>query len=194
MSQIPIPNNESTSIDPCYRYMRNRLQVSTTKKCNVMNNLSLIAKQLQINESMFLTYLQKETGQNIIEVDSKRHGIRSKTESEIEDLLETFIKTYVVCKNCGLPELSLLKKDESYGVCNSCGYSNHDSTDGSESKKRSKKSKTKPTKSSKNAKLTKDSDTDDLETDDLKMIEISDNLELTRSAKQTDSDDKHSDC
>ena len=188
MSQIPIPNNEFTSIDHCYRYMRNRLQVSSTKKCNIMTNLSLIAKQLQIDESMFLGYLQKETGQKVIEVDSKRYGIRSKTSDEIEDLLESFIQSYVVCKNCGLPELSLIKKDDSYGVCNSCGHSNHEPTVGS-SKKQSKKSKNKSSKSSKNAEptttATKESDTDDIKTDD---------IDSTQPTKELVSDDEDSDC
>ena len=141
MSKIPIPNNEFTSIDPCYRYMRSRLQVNPTKKCNVMTNLFMIAKQLQIDESMFLSYLQKETGQKVIEVDKGKYGIKSKTESEIEDLLESFIQTHIICKNCGLPELNLIKKDDSYGVCNSCGHSNCEISEVSESKKRSKKSK-----------------------------------------------------
>ena len=59
MSQIPIPNNENTRMDPNYRYQRNQLQASKTKQFYVIENLDLVCSQLKVDKSEVIAHIPK---------------------------------------------------------------------------------------------------------------------------------------
>ena len=127
MNKVPIPNNELTSIDPSYRYMRNTVKLVKNGQFMVMDNIhDICTKQLTVKTDIFLKFLKGQIGQSIKDMCNNKYGIKNKVEKDIELLLEKFIVDIICCKNCGLPEIELLDNtDISYKICKSCG-NNHD--------------------------------------------------------------------
>ncbi len=101
--------------DPTYRYRRNVIEIkheSGHGGRTHITNIELISKQLHVK----IEAIQKTFKKN---VPSAYHNdvINGIIEvSSLEIILEKFIKKYVLCPTCGLPELL-----ES-GVCSACGY------------------------------------------------------------------------
>lgn len=107
------------SNDPHYRYKREKVRtIFNNKDSTTLVNITQIAKQLKVDPSQITNYLQKKCGMTIF-----GFSIRSKNkiaEESLENQLEKFIREFVLCPKCKLPEL----KD---GGCNACGYSENSS-------------------------------------------------------------------
>lgn len=111
-------NIGGNSNDPYYRYKREKVQTIFNKDSTTLINITQIARQLKVEPSQITNYLQKKCGMTIF-----GFSIRSKNkipEESLETQLEKFIKEFVLCPSCKLPEL----KD---GGCNACGYNTNSS-------------------------------------------------------------------
>lgn len=115
MDSTALINIGGDSNDPHYRYKREKIKtLFNNKDSTTLVNITQIAKQLKVDPSQITNYLQKKCGMTIFGI-----SIRSKnkiSEENIENQIEKFIKEFVLCPKCKLPEL----KD---GGCNACGYS-----------------------------------------------------------------------
>ena len=66
MPKVPIPNNDKTSLDPFYRYKRDRAEVSVVGQFNVMTNFGLICKQIHVDEKSLQQFMTKKLNQPVM--------------------------------------------------------------------------------------------------------------------------------
>ena len=101
--------------DDFYRYKRNIVEVIWENINGIqtrIKNLELIAKQLGIPPELLTKYLQKKIGASIT-----GNTIKGKIEVDtIEKHFEQYIKNYVLCPKCRLPEWT-------GKLCKACGFS-----------------------------------------------------------------------
>lgn len=99
--------------DPFNRYKRDVLTITHERKHGgqtKITNLGEIAKQLHVEEKAITSYFSKR-----LKMPVHKAVLRGTLEvSVLESVLDSFIAEFVLCANCGLPEL----KD---GVCKACG-------------------------------------------------------------------------
>jgi hypothetical protein len=116
MSSSTLINIGGNIHDPHYRYKREKIKTIFNKDSTTLINISQISKQLNVEPSQITNYLQKKCGMTIF-----GFSIRSKVkinEDAIEKQLENFIKDFVLCPKCKLPELK-------NGECSACQYSSN---------------------------------------------------------------------
>lgn len=122
---IPIPCTEENLLDPYYRYKRDKI-ISSIENRNhrksllVWKNAGIISQQLHTDAKSILKFMKRELSCNgtiIIEGDNEFIAL-TKQDANLEDVLESYINLFVICKNCGLPELG----DDR--VCKACGAIN----------------------------------------------------------------------
>jgi translation initiation factor 2 beta subunit (eIF-2beta)/eIF-5 len=110
--------NISDSDDIYNRYKRDQISVTYIGKNGIstqLNNIDSICKQMNVATNMLIKYLKKSLGMSIT-----NNIIRSEVRPDkIEQIIRKFTKEYVLCPNCGLPELVY---DKSKRKCNSCGF------------------------------------------------------------------------
>lgn len=123
MNKIPIPFNQHTLNDPNYRYKRDKICLKPNGQFDIIDNLNQIAKQLNVNPSILVNHLKSTSAQSFKQFVSKnitKYAIKtnSKTAEEIDNMLELFILSHLICPRCKLPEIST----SDFESCNACGY------------------------------------------------------------------------
>ena len=115
--------------DPTYRYKRDKIEIviqNTNGGITKLLNIDKIATQLGCNISDILKFLKKKANTSIIE---KNGPFLRKTESvdNIENILEDFIKTHILCPKCSNPEFTeeIIDKNVTK-TCKACGYNRTD--------------------------------------------------------------------
>ncbi len=114
---VPIPNNDKTKNDPSYRYMRDKLDIKKEGEFYVIKNIEKVSKQIYSNIDDIVKYLNKAIGQKL-QVDKKLNIIKYKSNNNsvnVENFLEEYIKTNVICKKCSIPEFI-------NNSCAACGF------------------------------------------------------------------------
>jgi len=103
--------------DPYYRYKRDIIKIKVIKNnSSKLENVDIIAKQLHCPSENIISFIKKQLGTNI-----KNDTINKVCKvEELETILNKFVKKYILCPICGLPELISI----SVRKCNACGYSN----------------------------------------------------------------------
>lgn len=122
MSLVPIPNIGDIRNDPFYRYKRSLLQINKVGQFNIISNFRQVCRQLDIKkpnqEKDLVDYFKKNLKQQVI-YEAERGTIKVKSfPIDPEEILEEYIKKYIICVTCGYPELGDNR------VCRSCGTSN----------------------------------------------------------------------
>ena len=119
MAHIPIPNNSTTQMDPFYRYKRNKLDIKKEGEFFVIKNINIIAPQIYSNVNDIIKYFSKFMGQKIIQDKITKHYKYKDASNSIncDNILEEYIKHFVICKKCNIPEYYNNK-------CNACGHTN----------------------------------------------------------------------
>lgn len=113
-SKIPFPNNEKTSSDPNYRYMRDSITIEKSGQFNNLKNINAVANDIDVKVDVLVKYIQKKMGQPVtFDKSSNVYKVKS-SPGDVEKYIEQYIVEYLVCKKCGLPEV----KDM---TCSSCG-------------------------------------------------------------------------
>jgi len=125
------PNCQS---DPFYRYKMSQMQVQVIGNGKMVRtslvNLEDVAKDLNLPPSYIPNYLAKIIGAQA-KYDKKRPERERGSISgeyplgELSDLVQRFIKEFVLCKKCKLPELThsaVGNKKDVRITCRSCGY------------------------------------------------------------------------
>ena len=122
-------NIPSTVKDPHYRYKMPRIQTTTQGSGNGIKtnwvNLPDVASALKVPLEYPIKFIARELGAN---TDTKSnsylingsHGVE-----QMQELLDKFIRKYVLCPKCHLPEIHgkirVGKKNEIKCTCRSCG-------------------------------------------------------------------------
>ena len=122
-------NIPSTVKDPHYRYKMPRIQTTTQGSGNGIKtnwvNLPDVASALKVPLEYPIKFIARELGSN---TDTKSnsylingsHGVE-----QMQELLDKFIRKYVLCPKCHLPEIHgkirVGKKNEIKCTCRSCG-------------------------------------------------------------------------
>ncbi len=106
---VPIPK---TVVDVYYRYKRDLIILEEHKQYFLWTNFIIIMKQLHADANHFKKKFRRAMNQAI---KCKDDILRFKSVPfELEDFLEAYIVKYILCGNCGLPELEC-------GACRACG-------------------------------------------------------------------------
>jgi len=139
--QAPIGSNKMSSgtvnvirglDDPFYRYTMERLQIKIEGNGNgiktVLTNMDNIGKSLNRPPSYPTKYFGCELGaQTRFDDKTARYIVNGAHESgKLSELLDEFIKKFVLCPSCNNPETDLLidRSDDILRVCKACGKRN----------------------------------------------------------------------
>lgn len=107
--------------DAHFRYKMPRLVVQQVRRTTLVSNLSEVAKSLGVAPELLMRYFCLELG--IAASASKLQGNHSA--STLQAILRKFINNYLLCTQCGLPELLLQARSGSLlQQCSACGHSN----------------------------------------------------------------------
>jgi len=112
--------NIGESTDPFYRYKRPLAIVENKAGKTEIINLNAISKALHTKSVYILYYIQQEKSIPV----TPKGGIKSTIlNTDIEKLLNNYTKLYILCQNCGLPELviNITPEKKLYFSCSACG-------------------------------------------------------------------------
>lgn len=119
--------NINSSDDPNYRYKMDKIIINKTGSGNGcftnFNNLDIIASQLGHNKNTLLKYIGISLGSKINENSCWVQGHH--LEENIQEIIFNFIKCFVSCSKCSVPELEydLDKKGKIIKThCLGCGF------------------------------------------------------------------------
>lgn len=120
-------NIPQSTEDPFYRYKRPKLVVNTLKQGVQITNIDDIAKALNRNFMELVKYIQLSMKLN---VTVKKQGketknillLKNNENIDIDDIIESYIEKYVICKECNNPEtIYSLSNKKLYLDCKACG-------------------------------------------------------------------------
>jgi len=116
--------------DPFYRYKMPRVIAKVEGKGNgiktVIANMSEIAKALARPPTYPTKYFGCELGaQTNFDLKNDRYIVNGEHDAnKLQDILDGFIKKFVLCPSCENPETTLsVKRQTIQGKCKACGYS-----------------------------------------------------------------------
>lgn len=116
--------------DPFYRYKMPKLSAKVEGKGNgiktVISNMSEIAKALERPPMYPTKYFGCELGaQTNFDVKNERYIVNGEHDAnKLQDILDGFIKKFVLCKSCENPETQLfVRKNNIKSKCKACGCS-----------------------------------------------------------------------
>ena len=122
-------NIPSTVKDPHYRYKMPKIQIATQGSGNGIKtnwvNLPDVSNALKVPLEYPIKFIARELGSNT-ETKSNSYLINGNQHVEqMQELLDKFIRKYVLCPKCHLPEIHgkirIGKKNEIKSTCRSCG-------------------------------------------------------------------------
>lgn len=126
-NELNIPSSVN---DPHYRYKMPKIQVAVQGSGNGIKtkwiNLVEVSNALKVPTEYPLKFIGRELGSNT-EIKSNVYLINGNhTVEKMQEVLDKFIKKYVICPKCKLPEIHgkiTVKKDKGQimCVCRSCG-------------------------------------------------------------------------
>uniref|UniRef100_A0AC34R287 Eukaryotic translation initiation factor 5 n=1 Tax=Panagrolaimus sp. JU765 TaxID=591449 RepID=A0AC34R287_9BILA len=116
-------------IDPFYRYKMPRLQAKVEGKGNgiktVIANMVEIAKALERPPTYPTKYFGCELGaQTNFDLKNDRYIVNGEHDAnKLQDLLDGFIRKFVLCPSCDNPETTLIVKRQTiHSKCKACGH------------------------------------------------------------------------
>ena len=107
--------------DPFYRYKRPLVTIENRINKTIITNIEELAKALHTKASYIMYYIQLEKS---IPTTPKGEIKGAINKLDVENLVNTFIKHYILCKKCNYPELVIKKNNNKpYFSCDACGNS-----------------------------------------------------------------------
>lgn len=114
--------------DPFYRYKMPRLQAKVESRGNgiktVIANMTEIAKALERPPAYPAKYFGYELGaQTNYDAKNERYIVNGDHDAnKLQDILDGFIRKFVLCSNCENPETTLaVRKGQIHSKCKACG-------------------------------------------------------------------------
>lgn len=105
-------------LDIFYRYKRPKIISKFEGYKTRIINLNEVASSLNTKPDYIMQYFSYEKGCIV-----KDNYINGNHVLNLEGMLEEYIKKWILCKQCHLPELTYLLNKKCNVTCKSCGYS-----------------------------------------------------------------------
>ncbi|MCX8174347.1 MAG: translation initiation factor IF-2 subunit beta [Thermoplasmata archaeon] len=104
------------------RFVVPKADVMVEGKNTIFRNFFEIVEVIRRTPEHFLAYLLKELG-TPGEIKEKRVIFKSKISPQmLNERIETYVNTYVICSECGRPDTKLVKEDRIWMLeCEACG-------------------------------------------------------------------------
>lgn len=127
---MPLININNTT-DPDFRYKINVIEISTNSTkdgcLTFLNNITKVSDQIGHNPKTLIKYISINLGTKCNETDFWIQGHH--TQELIQEIIFQFIKTFVLCPKCSVPELQYdTIKIKKYFIikthCLGCGFDN----------------------------------------------------------------------
>lgn len=110
---LMVPIDESQAFDIYYRYKMPQLLLKYITNFTIIENLDDVCNSLKCDPLLFCKFLKKSLHTNVTR--KKQCKIQGEyTCQQLSDCVVNFIGKYILCKNCGLPELN-------QNSCQACG-------------------------------------------------------------------------
>lgn len=120
MAAQPQILNINNQDDPFYRYKMPALQIKQQTNCVIIENLAQVSTSLKRNQKMILKFFGIRLGTQVSDSKSSINGTFKA--HELQEALQEFIQTYVLCPDCGNPETEFYLKKKTYKrTCKACG-------------------------------------------------------------------------
>ena len=120
-------NIPKTNLDSFFRYKRDEIEIkvlNTNGGNTELTNIKTISVQLGDDLELIIKYIKKKINTNITKKNDAYIINKIITKKELEEILEEYIKMFILCKACGNPEFSKTKtKKEEIRTCKACGVS-----------------------------------------------------------------------
>ena len=111
--------NINNVIDPFNRYKRPSAIITIKNNKTTIQNIVEIAQSLHTKAPYIMYFIQLDKS---VPTTAAGEIKSSMTKIDVENLLNAFIEKYIICKQCGLPELVIRKETKNlYFSCDSCG-------------------------------------------------------------------------
>jgi translation initiation factor 5 len=118
-------NIPKSNVDTFFRYKRDEIEVkviNTNGGNTELSNIKIISDQLGEDIELIIKYIKKKINTNITKKNDVYIINKILTKNELEDILEEYIKLFILCKSCSNPEFSKTKtKKEEIRTCKACG-------------------------------------------------------------------------
>lgn len=118
-------NIPKSNTDTFFRYKRDEIEI---KVLNVnggnteLTNIVTISEQLNEDIELIIRYIKKKINTNITKKNDSYIINKIITKTELENILEEYIKLFILCTSCVNPEFSKIKtKKEEIRTCKACG-------------------------------------------------------------------------
>jgi len=99
---------------------KSRVLISGSK--TIFNNFYEIASALRRNPQHLLKFLLKELATSVDMREKKVIFIGNFSQDLIDKKIDNYVKSYVLCPECGKPDTKLVKEDRNFFlVCEACG-------------------------------------------------------------------------
>jgi translation initiation factor 5 len=120
-------NIPKSNYDTFFRYKRDEIEI---KILNInggnteLTNIKTISNQLCDEIESIIKNIKKKINTNITKKNDIYIINKIITKNELEDIIEEYIKLFILCKTCGNPEFSKINtKKEEIRTCKACGTS-----------------------------------------------------------------------
>jgi len=118
-------NIPKSNLDTFFRYKRDEIEIkvlNTNGGSTELVNIKIISEQLKDDLELIIKFIKKKINTNINKKNDVNIINKIITKNELEDILEEYIKVFILCKTCGNPEFSKVKtKKEEIRTCKACG-------------------------------------------------------------------------
>lgn len=118
---INIPNID----DPFYRYKREKIILKQESYRTVLVNLLNIAKAIERDAEILANFIKYKLNINIVEKNNVFYTSSKINVNDIELAIEEFIKYFVICPKCKIPETNVSSTNKNIElVCRACSNTN----------------------------------------------------------------------
>lgn len=99
---------------------KSKVMISGNK--TIFNNFYELADSLRRDPQHLLKFLLKELATSVDMREKKIIFIGNFTHDLVDKKIDIYVKSYVICQECGKPDTKLLKEERnSFLVCEACG-------------------------------------------------------------------------
>lgn len=111
--------NINGSLDPFYRYQMQAVSISQEKNFTVITNIDRISKDLNRPIKDILGFLRSKLNTIITDKNDKIKIKGEVSKDIIQKLINEYVKTFVLCRECDNPE-TIIEKNKL--ICSACGH------------------------------------------------------------------------
>jgi translation initiation factor 2 beta subunit (eIF-2beta)/eIF-5 len=130
-NKLYLTNDENKLFDNHYRYKISTIQTySIIKKgtyITILDNFDTFCNELLFDKNILIKIIGKIMScKSGVSKDGNYYLQGQYDNMYIKNIVYTFIKKYLICSNCGMPEVTIkCKNDKIKQKCKACGYNDY---------------------------------------------------------------------